>query len=111
MGTTVFWCDGGKHGLSGLVGTGHSGIQVGSGTRVETFSLRVPLEEQKTWYGSWGAFWTLAFVWFVAAWMKAHKGVGPIPHLVHNYFETTTIGRIKTFIFGRRNEQSLVDVS
>jgi hypothetical protein len=111
LGTTVFWCDGGKHGLSGLVGNGHSGVQVGSGTRVETFSLRVPLEEQKTWYGSWGSFWPLCFAWFLAAWMRAHKGRPAIPHFVHNYIQTTTIGRIKNFVFGRRDERPLIDVS
>ncbi|KAG8822288.1 hypothetical protein FRC19_006265 [Serendipita sp. 401] len=59
LGTTVLWCDDGEAGLSGLVGQGHSGVQVGYGSWVKRMSVEVPLNEARTPYGcmgEWGGF-------------------------------------------------------
>jgi hypothetical protein len=48
LGTRVLWCDGGEGGLSGVVGQGESGIQVGYGSWIKDISVELPLHEKET---------------------------------------------------------------
>ncbi|KAG8833670.1 hypothetical protein FRC17_010274 [Serendipita sp. 399] len=64
LGTTVLWCDDGEAGLSGLVGNGQSGVQVGYGSLVKRISVRLPRNETRTLYGYAGCW-----IGFLAAWL------------------------------------------
>ena len=66
LGTRVLWCDGGEGGLSGIVGMGESGVQVGHGTWVRRLSFELPVDEKKTAFGRAGALWGLWLVWAIA---------------------------------------------
>lgn len=73
LGTRVLWCDGGKEGLSGVVGMGESGVQVGHGSWVKLISVEIPLDEKRTLYGRHsGEFWGLIGSWsfFFVTWVR-----------------------------------------
>jgi hypothetical protein len=64
LGTRVLWCDGGEGGLSGVVGQGESGIQVGYGSWIKDISVELPLDEQRTPFGrDAGQFVAIAASW------------------------------------------------
>jgi hypothetical protein len=99
LGTRVLWCDGGDGGLSGVVGMGESGIQVGHGTWIERLSFKVPIEGKKTTFGSAGALPGLLFVW---ALVSTNIPIAVVPSLMHRAVWNTIQGRVVRFLNQRR---------
>lgn len=62
-GSTVFWCDGGEGGVSGVAGGGYEQyIQVGQGSFYKTIGIPYPFNDKLTAYtrgGQTAAFWAL----------------------------------------------------
>jgi hypothetical protein len=72
LGTRVLWCDGGEGGLSGVVGQGESGIQVGYGSWIKDISVELPLDGKRTPFAreagqvlAIGAAWAFFFITFL----------------------------------------------
>jgi len=67
LGTILLWCDGGKGGVSGVVGGGYSEIaQVGTGSWTKTVGIPYPFNDHRTLFARFGdiallLFWTFVF--------------------------------------------------
>lgn len=77
IGAVLLWCDGGgsdQLGVSGVVGNGEQGSQVGRGTLVRNvgapWSDNVFERERQTWYAWGGNGMTFTVLWgvFIGAW-------------------------------------------
>jgi hypothetical protein len=99
LGTRVLWCDGGDGGLSGVVGMGQSGVQVGHGTWVQRLSFDVPVDAKKTMYGTVGTFPGLLFVWSL---VFTNIPMAVLPSMMHRAFWNAIQGRVVRFINERR---------
>jgi hypothetical protein len=101
LGTTVLWCDGGEGGLSGLVGQGYSGVQVGYGTWVQRLGFKVPLQVDRTVFGRFDALFGLILAWSLVILFRVAPGLEPIhPFRSQNPYIQRMTARVRS-LFGR----------
>ena len=102
-GSTVFWCDGGEGGVSGVVGGGYDQpTQVGPGSFYKTIGISYPFDGKRTIYALGGQHATLWVVWAVVGLGYAVEGLLKHDRLQNRYLtdgrSLSRLGQMLAFV-------------